>query len=275
MKNNLFRLVLLVSFIVISSLLFANNLEFFKNYYPKKPFLYFLNTEIKNVEVVSKSRLGKYSSIYNFKKNGKKIDVLNNSGDHLEIYITENILKAIFYDQRGLWQTFYVSQYSNKVESFLWEHRFMVEGRAEPLMIKEENLFKYENGLLISHGNSSKYSSRIFNYSDAKLNKIINTIGNGEREWIVEDNLVYTSDTDYVMTPSSELKFYSLHYPTMDKKVHTEVTSNNVTTIKDTYYYNDKIYYETIEEWSLGHIVSIITYKNIKDSTTKFTFNYK
>lgn len=269
------KIIVAILFLLICNNSFSNDFKFFKKFYPIKPFIYFLNPELKKVTLINNGQFGTFEDNYFFESRENSLFISNESGETIEVFFKDDKTYAVFNDSRGLWQTYELNYNNGLLDSFIWEHRLMVEGRDEPLMIKEENLFQYnDDGILINHGNSSKYSSRVFNYTEGKLDQITNTIGNGEKEWNVNDIITYTSATDYITKPSSELKFYSLHYPTMNRKEHTEVTNNGTTIITDTYYYNKKVYYETVQEWQNDQIIKISTYVSVSDNTTTFTFSY-
>lgn len=267
--------IIVLGYIWFSSLLFSNNLLFFKNYYPVKPFIHFLTKELVSVQIINDGKFGLIKDEYHFSSKEDHILIENPRGVELKVTLEKGRNYAAYYDKYGLRQTFELLYKDGLLEKFIWEHRFMIEGDEEPLMIREENIFQYKDGLLVSHGNDDRYSSRYYNYTDNKLSMIKNKISNGEKTWIVEDIITYTSEGDYTMEPCSELYFYSRHYPTMDKKVHKEVEDDGVTTITDTYYYNGEVYYKTVQKWADNKIIMLSTFKSIHNNTATFYYNYK
>lgn len=267
--------IIVLGYILCCSLLFSNSFIFFKEFYPVKSYIHFLTKDLVNVELVNDGNFGHFEDIYSFKPQGEQLNISNPNGENLVVTFNNNKIYATFSDNYGLWQTFELLYKDGLLEKFIWKHRFMIEGDEEPLMIREENIFQYKDGLLVSHGNDDRYSSRYYNYTDNKLSMIKNKISNGEKTWIVKDKITYTSDRDYTMEPCSELYFYSRHYPTMDKKDHKEVNDGEVTTITDTYYYNGEVYYKTVQKWADNKIIMLSTYTSLQNNTATFYYNYK
>lgn len=271
----MFKQILLGAVLSICTQTYANNLTFFRNYYPVKPYLYFFNSNLKNVNLVNDGPYGLFEENYSISNTNNEVSISNINGESFIVELKNEQISAIFNDTNGLWQTFKLNYSDDLLDSFIWEYRFMIEGNEEPLMIKEENIFQYEDGVLKFHQNDAKYSSRTFNYRDGRLSEIVNYIGNGETESIIIDKLAYTSPTDYIMEPCTELNFYSLHYPRLSKKIHTEDTKNGVTTITDIYYDGAEVYYKTTQQWDSEKILSLSTYIGLHNNTATFTFNYQ
>lgn len=266
--------IIIIYLLFVNSFIFSGDLSFFKTYYPKEPFIYYFNDELKSVVLINDGPFGHKKEIYSFEKIDNTLTITNPNNERFEVIFYNSSIQGSLYDDRGLWQTFNISIDKNKIEHYVWEHRYMVEGREEPLMIKDENYFKYTGKYLTKHERPTEYRSRTFNYEDGKLIEIKNILGNGEESEYVTDKFIYTDDYNYTVSPCSELSFYSIHFPVMDKKVHSVEFVNGIEVITDTYFYNGEVYFEYIEEWNKDKIISLSTYIGFRKNTAKFIFTY-
>lgn len=265
---------IILSLIFCYTTLLAEDISFFKNYYPKKPYIYFFNDELTEVKTINDGRFGIKEELYTIEKTGQNLLISNSDKERFEVVIAGDNISGKMYDNQGLWQTYSINKKNGRLLNYLWTYRLMVEGQDEPLMIEEDNIFLHEKLKLVEHRRPSQNRSRIYFYNGSKLDKVQNFLGNGEEVKEVFDIYKYSNDTDYIVSPCSELSFYSIHYPIMDKKIHTEELVDGILVVKDTYYHNNKIYFEYTEKWNEEKVISLKTYIGVRNHTTIMLFKY-
>ncbi len=271
-----------------------------KDYYPYKVFLFYFNPNLRSAHWLNDGRFGidEGTSHFSYADNILEITRSDKKKRKYIIEFEDDRIMAEMYDSYGLWQTYDIRYINGRLDYYNWASRFITESLEEPEMIDEENFFEYsedgslrihqmideenffeynEDGSLRLHRRPSEYRYREYFYDEeGRLTMIQNFLGNGETVKKVSDHFIYQDENTYVVEPCSELSFYSMHFPIMDRKEHTSVMASGKEVITDTYYHDDQIYWETVSEWDGENILSWRLYSNDSyENVVTHTFKYR